>query len=117
MLIRWLVNACTLMLVAYLVPGIVVSGLFAALVAAVVIGLVNATIGIFLKVITFPLTVVTLGIFWLVINALMLMLASAIVPGFQVSGFWAAFFGALLLSIINSLLKPLYQKESQETRQ
>jgi putative membrane protein len=70
-----------------------------------VIGLVNATIGFFLKLITFPLTILTLGIFWLVINALMLELASALVPGFIVQGFWSAFFGAIVLSLVSTVLR------------
>jgi putative membrane protein len=77
----------------------------AALIAAVVIGLVNATLGLFLKVITFPLAILTLGIFWLVVNALMLELASAVVPGFHVRSFAAAFWGGIVLSIVNMFLK------------
>ena len=77
----------------------------AALIAAVVIGLVNATLGLFLKVVTFPLTILTLGIFWLIINAVMLKLASAFVPGFHIQGFAAAFWGAIVLSLVNMLLK------------
>jgi putative membrane protein len=77
----------------------------AALIAAAVIGLVNATLGMLLKVITFPLTIVTLGLFWFVINALMLELAAAFVPGFQVRGFVAAFIGAIVLSLVSSVLQ------------
>jgi putative membrane protein len=62
-------------------------------------------VGLVLKVITFPLTIVTLGIFWLVINALMLELASAFVPGFRIYGFWAAFVGAIVLSLVNMVLR------------
>ena len=89
---------------AYIFPGIQVSGMGTALIAAIVIGLINATLGLILKIITFPLTILTLGLFWLVINALMLQLASALVPGFYVSGFWAAFFGAIVLSIVSMIL-------------
>ena len=78
----------------------------AALIAALVIGFINATVGVVLKILTFPLTLVTLGLFWLVINALMLELASALLaPGFQVRGFFAAFVGAIVLSLVNMLLK------------
>ena len=78
----------------------------AALIAAAVIGLINATIGLLLKILTFPLTIVTLGLFWFVINALMLELASALLaPGFQVHSFTAAFLGAILLSLVNMILK------------
>ena len=71
------------------------------------IGFINATIGALLKIITFPLTLVTLGVFWFVINALMLELASALVPGFQVRGFVAAFIGAIVLSLVNLVLKAI----------
>src|ERR1700730_14935684 len=76
-----------------------------ALIAAVVIGLVNGTIGFFLKVVTFPLTILTLGLFWLVINALMLEVAAALVPGFRIDGFLPAFFGAIVLSLVNMALR------------
>lgn len=95
------------MIVAYLFPGIELSGLGAALVAPVVIGLINATVGFFIKILTLPLTVLTLGIFWLIINALMLQLAAAIVPGFYIAGFWSAFFGAIVLSLVSMFLRSL----------
>ena len=75
-----------------------VSGVTAALIAALVIGLINATLGLLLKIITFPLTILTLGLFWFVINAIMLELAAAIVPGFYVRGFIPALIGAVALS-------------------
>jgi putative membrane protein len=93
--------------VAQVVPGIHVNGAVAALIAALAIGFINATIGAVLKIITFPLTVVTLGVFWFVINAVMLELASALVPGFQVRGFVAAFIGAIVLSLVNLVLKAI----------
>ena len=106
LLLNWVLSAAAVWIVAQLGIGITVRGLTAALIAALVIGFINATIGAVLKVITFPLTLVTLGLFWLVINALMLELASALVPGsFQVRGFWAAFIGAIVLSLVNVLLK------------
>jgi putative membrane protein len=105
-LVNWILSALAVYIVAYLVPGVSVSGPIAALIAALVIGFINATIGALLKILTFPLTLLTLGIFWLVINALMLELASALLaPKFQVRGFRAAFFGAILLSLVNMLLK------------
>ena len=107
LLINWLLSAASLFLVAHIVPGFEVSGILAALLAAIAVGLVNSTLGLFLKVITFPLTVLTLGIFWFVINALMLELASWLVPGFTVTGFGAAFLGAIVLALVNLLLKYL----------
>jgi len=97
--------ALAVWIVAHVVPGISVSGPVAALIAALVIGLVNATLGLVLKILTFPLTLLTLGLFWFVINALMLEVAAAFVRGFQVRGFEAAFLGAIVLSIVSSLLE------------
>ena len=85
-----------------------VASLGAALIAALVIGLVNATLGLVLKIVTLPLTVVTLGLFWLVINGLMLLVAAQLVPGFAISGFMEAFFGAIVLSLVNMVLKSLF---------
>jgi len=104
LLLNWLLSALAVWIVAQLVPGVHVSGAPAALIAALVIGFINATLGALLKIITFPLTLITLGLFWFVINALMLELASALVPGFRVHGFFAAFVGAIVLSLVNLLL-------------
>ena len=110
LIVHWLLSALALIVVAHIVPGFYVAGIGAALIAAVVIGLINATIGAFLKVITFPLTILTLGIFWLVINALMLMVASALLSGFHVRGFGAAFIGAIVLALVNIVLRALVPK-------
>ncbi len=104
LLIKWILSALAVWIVAQVVPGIHVNGPVAALIAALVIGLVNATVGLIVKVITFPLTILTLGLFWFVINAAMLKLASMFVRGFEVHGFIAALLGALLLSLVSSLL-------------
>ena len=109
--LHWMLSALALLIVSQIVRGFVLNGLIAALLAAVVIGLINATLGVLLKVVTFPLTVLTLGIFWLVINALMLELASAIVPGFHISGFGAAFIGAIVLALVNMLFRALMPKK------
>jgi putative membrane protein len=106
--LNWILSAVAVWIVARLVHGVYVSGWKSALIAALVIGFINATVGLVLKIITFPLTLVTLGLFWLVINALMLELASALLsPGFQVHGFAAAFIGAIVLSLVNMLLKAI----------
>ena len=107
LLLNWVLSALAVWIVAQVVPGIHVNGAMAALIAALAIGFINATIGAVLKIITFPLTVVTLGVFWFVINAVMLELASALVPGFQVRGFVAAFIGAIVLSLVNLVLKAI----------
>ena len=105
MLIHWVLTALAIWIVSRIVPGFEVNGWVAAAIAAVVIGFVNATLGLFLKIVTFPLTILTLGIVWLLINALMIKLAAAIVPGFHVNGFWAAFWGGIVLSLVNMALK------------
>jgi putative membrane protein len=107
LLIHWLISAASLIVVSYIIPGIELRGLGTALIAPIVIGLVNATIGLILKLVTFPITLITLGLFWLVINALMLMLAASLVPGFYVAGFVSAFFGAIVLSIVSTILKSI----------
>lgn len=107
LLINWLLSAVSLFVVAHIVPGFVVSGFLAALFAAIVVGFVNSTLGAMLKFLTLPLTVLTLGVFWFVINALMLELASWFAPGFEIHGFLAAFLGAIVLALVNLLLKYL----------
>src|SRR5215469_4740429 len=107
LLVHWVLSALCLLIVAKFVPGFMVSGLGAALIAAVVIGLVNATLGLILKIVTFPLTILTFGIFWLLINALMLKFASIFVPGFTVQGLWPAFIGGIILSLLNLAVKAL----------
>lgn len=109
LLLRWLISAATLMLVAYYMPGISVQSFYAALIAALILGLINAIIRPLALLITLPVNILTLGLFTLVINGLMFWLASSIVKGFYVAGFWPAFWGALVMWIVgwvvNSLLK------------
>jgi len=104
LLVRWLINAVSLLIVAHFVPGFTVDGFVAALIAAIVIGFVNSTLGLLLKVLTFPLTIVTFGFFLIVINAIMLKMAAAVTPGFAVRTWTAAFIGALLLTLITTFL-------------
>jgi putative membrane protein len=105
LLLRWLLHALALIIVAWLVPGFHFTGFSSVLIAALVIGLLNATLGLLLKIVTFPLAIITLGIFFLVINAFILRLASHIVPGFTVSSFGAAFVGAAVLALLSLLFK------------
>ncbi|MGD0940494.1 MAG: phage holin family protein [Terracidiphilus sp.] len=107
LLVQWLLSAVALLAVSSLVPGFEVQGLGPALGAALVIGLLNATVGFFLKVITFPISILTLGIFLLVINGLMIMLASAVVRGFHVRSFGAAFWGAVVLALLGMLIRAI----------
>lgn len=96
----WILNAIALLIVAYLFPGVQVQDWVAAAVAALILGLVNALVKPVLFVLTLPITVVTLGLFLLVLNALLFWFVATVVPGFAVSGFWAALLGALLYSLI-----------------
>ena len=105
LLLHWVLSAVAVWIVAHIVPGIGVSGPMAALIAAAVIGLINATLGLLLKILTFPLTILTLGLFWFVINAIMLELAAALVRGFYVRNFVAALIGAVMLSLVSSVLQ------------
>lgn len=105
LLLQWFLYALALLLVSEIVPGFHLSGLWPALIAALVIGLLNVTLGFFLKVVTFPLTVLTLGIFLLVINGLMILLASSIVRGFHVRGFFPAFWGAIVLAVLHMIIR------------
>jgi putative membrane protein len=107
LLIRWFLSAGALLLVAYFVPGFHVRSFPAALVAVVVIGLLNATLGLLLKLITLPLGIITLGLFFLVINAIMLEVAGKIVPGFGVATFGAAFIGAICLAVLHMLIEAI----------
>lgn len=113
LLLHWILTAIAVWIVARVVPGISVSGPTAALIAALVIGLINATLGLLLKILTFPLTLLTLGLFWFVINALMLELAAAFVRGFYVRNFVAAFIGAIVLSVVSSLLQWIFMPSRQ----
>lgn len=103
-LINWLISTLAIIITAYLLPGIRLSGFFAALVTALVLGLINAFIKPVLLLLTLPINILTLGLLTLVINALLIMLAGAIVPGFSVSGFWWALLFSLVLSIVNYAL-------------
>ena len=105
LLVNWLISALSLVIVANVIRGFQLSGFSAALIAAIVIGFVNGTVGFVLKLITFPLSIITLGLFWFVINALMLKLAAALVPGFRIDGFVPAFLGAIVLSLVNMVLQ------------
>ena len=113
LLVHWVLSALCLLLVAHFVPGFFVRGFVTALIAAVVIGLVNATIGMLLKIITFPFIVLTFGILWLLINALMLKFASVFVPGFEVRGLWPAFWGGLILSLLNMIVRHLLKSRNE----
>jgi putative membrane protein len=103
--VRMGANAIAILLVGYLLPGLIaVDGAMSALAAAFVLGLVNAVVRPLFVLLTLPITVITLGIFLLVINGLLLLLVGAIVPGFHVNGFLGAVVGSVLLSLVSGIL-------------
>lgn len=103
-ILRWIINAIAIILAAYLLPGVTISGFGGALILAIVLGLINALIRPILLLLTLPINVLTLGLFTLVINALLILLADGISPGFEVDGFWWALLFSLVLSLINGVL-------------
>ncbi len=103
-LLTIILSGITVLISAYIIPGVHVDGFFAAVVTAVILAAVNAFVRPILSILTFPINVLTLGLFSLIISAAMVMLSSAIVPGFQVDGFFSALLFGLVLSIINGLL-------------
>lgn len=105
--IHWVLSGVALLIVAQILPGIEVDGLGAALIAAFVIGLVSATVGLILKVVLLPFIILSLGIVYFLINGLMLKLASAFVPGFRVVGCLPAVLGSILLTIVDYILNRL----------
>ncbi len=107
LLVSWVVTALAFLLIAHFISGFRVAGFGPALIAAIVFGLVNSTLGALLKLVTLPLTLITFGLFLVVINALMLWLVSALVPGFEVTGFGSALLAAILLAVLNTLVRHL----------
>ena len=105
LLLNWLLSALALIIVSRLVRGFQIETLGTALIAAVVIGLLNATIGLLLKLISLPLIVLTLGVFLVIVNAFVLEMASGFVPGFHIRSFGAAFWGALVLSLLQMVFR------------
>jgi len=102
-LLRTAINALGLAVAAWLVPGIAIRGLFTLIVAAVLLGLVNALLRPIVVVLTLPLTILTFGLFLLVVNAALFALVAALLDGFEVAGFWAALFGWLIVSMVGGL--------------
>lgn len=110
-IIHWVLSAIALMAVTQIVPGFYINDLQSALVAALVIGILNATLGFIIKVITFPFAILTFGIFLLVINAAMILLAAKIVTGFVVYGWVPAFWGAAVLAVLGMLIRALMKDQ------
>lgn len=100
LIVKWLLAACALLLVAYIYPGVQLQGYGTALIAAAIIGLFNVLLRPILVVLTLPVTIITLGLFLFVINALLFWAASGLLPGFGVNGFWAAMLGSVIYSVL-----------------
>lgn len=109
-LLAWLVNTLALIAVAYLMPSITVSSFGAALVAALVLGLVNAIVRPVLVLLTLPVTILTLGLFIFVLNGLLFWMVASWLEGFHVAGFWSGVLGAILFSLVSWLLSALLQR-------
>ncbi len=105
LLVAWLISAAALWIVAQIVPGLRLRDFGAAMIAVVVIAIVDAVVGPVFRFFAFPLTLLTLGLFLLVINAALLKLASMFTPGFEVHGFLSALFGSVLITIVNFVLR------------
>jgi putative membrane protein len=111
LLVKWLLQALALLITAEVVPGFHVRSIGAALVAVLVIGLLNVTLGAFLKIVLLPFGVLTLGLFFLVINAFILKLAGDVVPGFYVATWGAALIGAIVLAVLQMVFKALSDRD------
>lgn len=107
-LIHWVISSISVLLTSKIVPGFKIKGLFSALMAALIIGFANAFIWPILFFLTLPITIITLGLFTFVINAAVLKISAAILPGFEISGWWSAFFGWLVLSLSSYYLHYIF---------
>jgi len=112
--IRWIVLAVALAATAWVLPGVHVQSLPALLVAAIVLGFLNAILKPILVLLTLPLTVVTLGIFYFILNGIVFALASVISPGFVVEGFGSAFLGAILMGLLSWMLEGVFRAEERD---
>ncbi len=107
---RWLLLTAAILLAAYLIDGIEVGGFFSAFAAAAILGLLNLFFRPILLLLTLPINILTLGLFTLVINALMLMMASGVIPGLRIQGFWPALWGSLVISAVSWLMNTLWPR-------
>ena len=114
-LLTWLLATVSLLITAYLVPGLTISGVAAAAVAAIVMGLVNAIVKPIITLLTLPLTILTLGLFLLVVNGISLSLVGFFTPGVTVDGFWPAVIGAIVLSLVSSFIGKFVNQETELT--
>lgn len=109
-LLTWLLMALSFIITAYVVPGFYVAGIVSALIAAVMLGLVNAIVRPLLIILTLPLTIVTLGFFLLIVNVITLQIAAALTPGFKIGGILSAILGSVVLTVVSSVLNSFFNK-------
>lgn len=110
-IVKMLLSALAVILLAYLLPGVQVAGIGSAIIVAIVLALLNLIVRPILVVLTLPVTIITLGLFLLVINALMILLADKLLDGFSVSGFWIALLFSILLSFLQSVFSSIVKKD------
>ncbi|MDD5008775.1 MAG: phage holin family protein [Syntrophorhabdaceae bacterium] len=108
LIIKWLLMATSVMIAAYLIPGVTINSFFSALFVALFLGIINILIRPVLILITLPINILTLGLFTFAINAILVLLASSVIKGFEVGGFWTAMFFSIVLSIVNYVLNGLF---------
>lgn len=108
LILKWLISTVAIMFASYLLPGVMLTGFWSALWVALFLGLVNTFIKPLLILLTLPINILTLGLFTFVINALLILLASSVIDGFSVSGFWVALLFSIILSLFNYLLNSLF---------
>ena len=107
--IRWLILTIAIVFASYIVSGIEVESFFSALLAAAILGILNVFFRPVILILTLPINILTFGLFTFVINAMMLKMASGVIPGFHVYGFWSAVFGAFIISVVNWILSTVMQ--------
>ena len=116
-MVRLIVNGIAVLIATYLIPGLQVDDAASGFIAGIVLGIVNAIVRPLLILMTLPFTLLTLGLFIFVVNAICLGLVAWLVPGFRISGFWAAFFGALIITLVSWLLNGiLFEKDIARSR-
>ena len=113
LLVRWLILTAAIIAASYLIEGIQVAGFFSAFFTAAILGILNAFFRPLLIILTLPINIMTLGLFTFVINALMLMMASGVISGFEVHGFWSAVFGSLVISIVSWILSSFINEKGR----
>jgi len=112
--LRWLINATAIIIAAYIIPGVIVSSLWTAFILALVLGLLNITLRPILLLLTLPINFITLGLFTLVINSLIILLASTIIKGFYIDGFLPALLFSIVLMLLQNLFFSMSRKEKQQ---